>query len=123
MSAPETDTGKRHAFFICITASGSRPSPHCRYFTGTARGGGGALSNAFANSPRNRSSQNPDGFATTAATSSCNRDGSPVPRVRRDGENFWCSNKKRQTNGFENQDLTDAVSLFIAIVRDGSSPG
>src|SRR5205823_14654322 len=32
---------------------GSSPWPCCRYFTGSARGGGGALSNVFANSPRN----------------------------------------------------------------------
>src|SRR5208283_720980 len=81
MSAPATDTGSRHAFSICITASCSRCSPHCRYLTGSACGDGGALSNAFANSPRNGSSTNADGLAMMAATSSCNRDLSPPPRT------------------------------------------
>src|SRR5438094_10677561 len=81
MSAPATATGSRHAFSICITASCSSPSPHWRYFTGSARGGGGALSNAFANSPRNGSSTNAEGLATMAFTSSCSRDLSPPPRM------------------------------------------
>src|SRR5437867_7993205 len=81
ISAPATDTGNRHAFSICITASCSRPSPHCRYFTGSARGGGGAFSNAFANSPRNGSPTNAAGLATMALTSSCRRDLSPPPRM------------------------------------------
>src|SRR6266480_3497969 len=69
------------AFSICITASCSSPSPHCRYFAGSARGGGGAFSKAFANSPRNGSSTNADGLRTIASTSSRSRDLSPPPRM------------------------------------------
>src|SRR5256885_943680 len=84
------------AFSICITASCSSPSPHCRYFAGSARvpslAGAGesgrrpdkgrrAEISAFANSPRNGSSTNAGGLATMAFTSSCSRDLSPPPRM------------------------------------------
>src|SRR5207249_3987207 len=60
---------------------GSGPSPHRRYFTGSARVGGGAASNALANSPRNESALNADGLLTMAFTSSSIRTLSPPLRT------------------------------------------
>src|SRR5260370_3326518 len=81
MRAPATATGSRQAFSICITASCSSPSPHCRYLMGSLRGGGGALSRALANSARRVSSVKADGLATIAFTSSSSRVLSPPARI------------------------------------------
>src|ERR1035437_1047005 len=81
MRAPATATGSRQAFSICITASCSSPSSHCRYLMGSVRGGGGALSSTLANSPRRLSSVKADGVATMAFTSPSSRVLSPPARM------------------------------------------